>query len=83
MDADHPVFALLQIVLPLALASLLVYLYTDYRTKTTHFVCPLCRNGFKLSKFQFAFAMKTGRFDERIVTCPVCGYRGRMPLVKD
>ncbi|ACT02675.1 hypothetical protein [Paenibacillus sp. JDR-2] len=83
MDQDNPVVILIQIVVPLALTFLLAYKYIDFRTKTTHFVCPACRSSFKLSKKDFAFALKTGAVNERIVTCPVCGYKGSMPIVKD
>lgn len=83
MDQHSPVVILLQIVVPLAVIILLTYKYIDYCTKSTHFVCPACRSRFKLSKKDFAFALKTGVINQRIVTCPVCGYKGSMPIVKD
>ncbi|RAV15572.1 hypothetical protein DQG23_29780 [Paenibacillus contaminans] len=83
MNQTNLVVSLIQIFLPLVLAFLFVYKYVDIRTKTTHFVCPLCRSRFKLSKSQFAFALKTGALNERVVTCPACGYKGRMPIIKD
>ncbi|NIK79868.1 putative Zn-finger protein [Paenibacillus castaneae] len=83
MNPASPIAMLIQIILPMGLAFLFVYKYIDIRTKTTHFVCPVCSCSFKLSKLNFAFALKTGLLNERIVTCPVCGYRGRMPVVKD
>jgi predicted RNA-binding Zn-ribbon protein involved in translation (DUF1610 family) len=83
VNQDSPIIILIQIVLPIALVFLFLYKYLDIRTKTTHFVCPLCRSSFKLSKRQFAGALKTGVLNERIVTCPVCGYKSRMPIVKD
>ncbi|MFC5406417.1 hypothetical protein [Cohnella soli] len=82
-DQTNPIFILVQIVVPVGLGFLLVYKIADIRTKTTHFVCPACRSAFKLSKFQIAFAIKSGLLNERIVTCPACGYRGSMPMVKD
>ncbi|WP_435164019.1 hypothetical protein [Paenibacillus glycanilyticus] len=83
MNQDNPVIILIQIAVPLVLTFLLVYKYIDFLTKTTHFVCPACRSSFKLSKKDFAFALKTGVLNEHIVTCPVCGYKGSMPIVKD
>lgn len=74
---------LLTTAVALALLSFVGYKYTEYYTDTTHFVCPNCRSAFKLSKASFILALKTGVPDERIVSCPVCGYRGRMPLIKD
>ncbi|WP_336772834.1 hypothetical protein [Paenibacillus sp. MMO-58] len=83
MNQDNPIVILIQIVVPLALIFLLTYKYIDFRTKSTHFVCPACRSPFKLSKKDFAFALKMGVNNERIVTCPVCGYKGSMPIEKD
>jgi len=70
-------------VIALVLSFLFIYKYADYYTNKTHFVCPYCRSSFKLSKLSFALALKTGVPNERIVTCPACGCRGRMPLIKD
>lgn len=83
MNQQNPIYILIQVILPLALVFLFIYIYTNRMTKATHFVCPLCRSRFKLSKVGFASALKTGVFNERIVTCPVCGYKGRMPIIKD
>ena len=83
MNQENPIFGLIQTILIIILAFLFVYKYTDIRTKTTHFVCPRCGTCFKLSRWAFAFALKTGFVNERIATCPVCGYRGRMPIVND
>jgi RNase P subunit RPR2 len=80
---NQVIFGLIQTIIILALAFIFVYKYSDIYTKTTHFVCPLCGCCFKLSKLNFALALKTGFFNERIVTCPTCGYKGRMPIVKD
>ena len=74
---------LLTTVIALVLSYLIIYKYTINYTNTTHFVCPYCRSAFKLSKVSFAFALKTGTPNERIVTCPACGYKGKMPLIKD
>jgi C4-type Zn-finger protein len=79
----NPILGLLQTIVVMALMIFFVYKYADIRTKTTHFVCPLCHSSFKLSKFHFAFALKTGVVNERIVTCPVCGYKGRMTIMND
>lgn len=83
MDDSNLIFGLTQTIIVLVLAFLLVYKYADFYTKTTHFVCPQCGCIFKLSKVDFAIALKTGVFNERIVTCPSCGYKDRMPIVKD
>jgi DNA-directed RNA polymerase subunit RPC12/RpoP len=83
MNQGNPIFGLIQSLLVIILAFIFVYKYADIRTKTTHFVCPICRSSFKLSKLSFAIALKTGIMNERIVTCPVCGYKGKMPIVKD
>ena len=77
------IIGLFQTVMFLALAFVFVYKYADNYTKTTHFLCPLCGCRFKLSKLSFAFALKTGVPNERIVTCPKCGYKGKMPIIKD
>jgi hypothetical protein len=83
MDQVNPIVGLIQTIIVLVLAFLFVYKYSDIRTKTTHFVCPRCGCCFKLSKLRFALALKTGHLNERIVLCPVCGYKGRMPMVND
>ncbi|WP_041580438.1 hypothetical protein [Bacillus sp. 1NLA3E] len=83
MNQGNPIFGLIQTILILALAFIFVYKYADIRTKKSHFVCPRCGCCFKLSKLSFALAFKTGVINERIVTCPVCGYKGRMPIVND
>lgn len=36
---------------------------------------------FKVSKLSFAFALKTGVINERIVTCPVYSFRRKTPTV--
>jgi uncharacterized Zn-finger protein len=79
----NPILGLLQTIVVIALMIFFVYKYADIRTRATHFVCPLCHSRFKLSKFNFAFALKTGVYNERIVTCPVCGYKGRMTIRND
>lgn len=83
MNQQNPIYILIQIFLPLILVYLLVYKYVDMMTKTTHFACPLCRSSFKLSKWKFAGSLKTGVLNERVVTCPACGYKGRMSMIKD
>lgn len=83
MNQANPIAGLIQTIVIFVLGFIFVYKYSDIRTKTTHFVCPRCGCSFKLSKLSFAFALKTGLFNERIVTCPDCGYRGRMPIVND
>lgn len=79
----NPILGLLQTIIIVAFMFFFIYKYSDIRTKNTHFVCPCCHSYFKLTKFNFAFALKTGVFNERIVTCPVCGYKGRMTFVND
>ena len=66
----------------MALIFILVYKYVDIQTKNTHFVCPSCHSIFKLSKTSFAFALKKNNY-KRMVTCPVCGYKGWMEIIKD
>ena len=77
------IIGLLTTAIALVLAFLFVYKYSDNYANTTHFVCPVCGSAFKLSKVNFAFALKTGIPNERIVTCPTCEYRGRMSIIKD
>lgn len=77
------IFGFFQTILILILAFIFVYKYSDIRTKNTHFVCPRCGSRFKLSKLNFALAFKTGQFNERIVTCPVCGHKDRMSIEND
>lgn len=79
---DQIIMGLIQTIIFLALAFFFVYKYSDVRTKTTHFECPACGLAFKLSKLSFAFALKKG-FYLRLVTCPACGYRGWMEIIKD
>jgi hypothetical protein len=79
----NPILGLLQTIIIVAFMFIFIYKYTDIRTKNTHFVCPCCHSCFKLTKFNFAFALKTGVINERVVTCPVCGYKGRMTFVND
>jgi RNase P subunit RPR2 len=79
----NPLAMLFQTIIIFALMFFCVYKYVDIRTKNTHFICPCCHSCFKLSNFNFAFALKTGVFNERIVTCPSCGYKGRMTFVND
>jgi predicted RNA-binding Zn-ribbon protein involved in translation (DUF1610 family) len=83
MNQGNPIFGFIQTIIIIILAIILVYKYSDIRTKNSHFVCPRCGSCFKLSKMAFAFAFKTGSMNERIVTCPVCGYKGSMPIVND
>ncbi|RDW21609.1 hypothetical protein [Oceanobacillus chungangensis] len=83
MEEENIIVGLLQTAVIVVLAYLFLYKYADIWTKTTHFICPHCGNRFKLSKLSFALALKTGVRNERIVTCPVCGYKGRMPIEKD
>jgi hypothetical protein len=83
MNQVNPIAMLFQTIVIFALMFFFVYKYADIHTKNTHFVCPCCRSCFKLSKFNFAFALKTGIINERIVTCPVCGYKGRMTFIND
>lgn len=83
MNQGNPIAGLIQTIVIIVLAFLFVYKYADIRTKNSHFVCPRCGSSFKLSKLAFAFAFKTGFINERIVTCPVCGNKGRMPIVND
>ncbi|MEG0268013.1 MAG: hypothetical protein RR548_06145 [Carnobacterium sp.] len=77
------IIGLLTTAIALVFMYLMIKKYTDTYTSTTHFICPNCGSSFKLSKISFALALKTGIPDERIVTCPFCGYKGRMPLIKD
>lgn len=79
---QNPIFGILQTILILVLGFLFVFKFSDIRTKTTHFECPQCSSAFKLSRLQFAFALKRN-FYERLVTCPVCGYRDWMPIIND
>ncbi|PGM57370.1 hypothetical protein [Bacillus sp. AFS053548] len=74
---------LFQSILILILAFVFVYKYSEIRTRNTHFVCPRCSSRFKLSKLNFALAFKTGKVYERLVKCPVCGHRDRMPIIND
>lgn len=82
MNQGNPLFGLIQTIIFMVLIFILAYKYIDLRTKNSHFVCPSCGTSFKLSKAAFALAFKTG-LNERIVTCPVCGYKGRMPIEND
>ncbi|WP_313466758.1 hypothetical protein [Carnobacterium sp.] len=77
------IIGLLTTVIAVIVMYLMIKKYIDTYTNTTHFVCPNCGSHFKLSKINFLFALKTGTPNERVVTCPICGYRGRMPMVKD
>lgn len=74
---------LFQSILIFILVFVFVYKYSEIRTRTTHFVCPRCSSRFKLSKLNFALAFKTGKINERFVTCPVCGHRDRMTIIND
>ena len=77
-----PVLGLIQTLIIMALVFILAYKYVDVRTKNTHFECPHCYSSFKLSKSSFALAFKKNSY-ERMVTCPVCGYKGWMEMIKD
>ncbi len=83
MIQENLIVGFIQSLLILLIAFIFVYKYSDIRTKTTHFVCPNCASRFKLSKLKFILAFKTGFLNERIVECPKCGYRGKMPIVDD
>lgn len=74
---------LFQTLIIVVLSIFLGYKYADYYTKNLHFICPICRSHFKLSKSSFIVAFKTGVKNERITTCPVCGYKGKMRMVQD
>jgi C4-type Zn-finger protein len=77
-----PIFGLIQTLVIMALVFILAYKYVDIQTKNTHFECPHCRSSFKLSKSRFALAFKKNLYT-RMVTCPVCGFKGWMHLIKD
>ncbi|MFD0824366.1 hypothetical protein ACT8ZR_01680 [Neobacillus sp. M.A.Huq-85] len=77
-----PIVGLIQTLIIMALVFILAYKYVDIQTKNTHFECPHCRSSFKLSKSSFALAFKKNLY-ERMVTCPACGYKGWMRLIKD
>lgn len=76
-------FGLLTTVLIMGCMYFGISKYAEAYINSTHFICPYCRVCFKLSKIEFIFALKTGVPDERIVTCPLCGRRDKMPIVKD
>ena len=77
-----PILGLIQTLITMALVFILAYKYVDIQTKNTHFECPHCHSSFKLSKASFVLAFKRN-FYERMVTCPVCGYKGWMQIIKD
>lgn len=77
-----PIAGLIQTLILMGLIFILAYKYSDIRTKNTHFECPVCCSAFKLSKLSFSFALKKN-FYERMVTCPVCGYKGWMQIISD
>ena len=77
-----PLFGLIQTLIIIVLIFILAYKFVDVQTKNTHFECPHCRLSFKLSKSSFALAFKKNSY-ERMVTCPVCGYKGWMQIIKD
>lgn len=70
-------------ILAILLSVWLAYKYAKSYVDSTHFVCSYCQTAFKLSKLDFMFALKTGVQNERIVTCPYCGCRGKMTLFND
>lgn len=78
----NPIANLIQTIFIMSLIFVLAYKYSDIRTKTTHFECPLCGSAFKLSKLNFAFALKKN-LNERMVTCPVCGHKDWMQIIYD
>lgn len=77
-----PIAGLIQTLIILALIFFLAYKYIDLQTKNTHFECPHCGSSFKLSKSGLAIAFKKNLY-ERMVTCPVCDYKGWMEIIKD
>ena len=77
------IIGLLTTVIAVTVMYLMIKKYVDAYTNTTHFVCPNCGSRFKLSKINFVFALKTGTPNERIVSGPAGGYRGRMSMFKD
>ena len=77
-----PILGLIQTLIIMALVFILAYKYVDIQTKNTHFECPHCRSSFKLSKSSFTLAIKKNPY-ERMVTCPVCGYKGWMQIIKN
>ncbi|WEG14457.1 hypothetical protein PU629_08915 [Pullulanibacillus sp. KACC 23026] len=77
-----PIVGLIQTLILMALIFVLCYKYINIRTSNTHFECPVCGSSFKLSKINFAFALKKN-LDERMVTCPVCDYKGWMQIMND
>lgn len=77
------IIGLVTTFLAIFLSFIILYKYTENYIHTTHFACPYCRSTFKLSRVNFALALKTGISNERIVTCPACGYRGKMPILED
>jgi transcription elongation factor Elf1 len=77
-----PKAGLIQTLILMALILVLCYKYIDIRTRNTHFECPACGAAFKLSKINFAFALKKNSY-ERMVTCLVCGYKGWMQIIND
>lgn len=76
------ILQLLQTLIIMTFVFILAYKYVDIQTKNTHFECPHCRSSFKLSKSSFALALKRNIY-ERMVTCPVCGYKGWMQIIRD
>ena len=77
-----PLLGLIQTLIIMALIFILAYKFVDVQTKNTHFECPNCRSSFKLSKSSFALGLKKNSY-ERMVTCPVCGFKGWMQIIKD
>ena len=77
-----PLLGLIQTLIIMGLIFILAYKYVDIRTRNTHFECPHCRSSFKLSKSSFALALKRNLY-ERMVTCPICGYKGWMEIIND
>lgn len=76
------ILQLLQTLIIMTFVFILAYKYVDIQTKNTHFECPHCRSSFKLSKSSFTLALKRNIY-ERMVTCPVCGYKGWMQIIRD
>ncbi|NMD72657.1 hypothetical protein HHO41_20685 [Bacillus sp. DNRA2] len=78
----RPLLGLILTLIIMGLIFILAYKYVDTSTKNNHFECPHCRSSFKLSKSSFALALKRNWY-ERMVTCPVCGYKGWMEIIND
>lgn len=60
---------------------IIAFTFVVYRSRTTHFECPVCGCSFKTSSLRYALAPHM--FNRRYVTCPVCSYSAMMDVIND